>query len=294
VAGVVSYLGEANPIEGNRLVRTGSGVEIVGERDAIVRGNTVEDGTAVGIRSYLAIHELTMTDNHLVRCGYRGVIALDPGPAIGISALQTLGTVTVDSCHVIDTGETNTPNATPFIGIRYGVQVALAGSARVQGCLISSRALAKTTEVNFGSRAVTMQVLATRVIDVVNGKQVTAGPPIAGAPPSPGAFADAMDNVFEQYANVLVQVESGADVRFSNNRCTNSSPWHQNPSVELTGVYLIVIGNQVSAIAKTGSLSLSPSRALSAVGNVTTGGAVINLGTATEAPTPYTSFNVSI
>ncbi len=286
--GVSSYLGTSGEIAFNELTGTGTGIDVMTERDMIVRGNSVQDAQTVGFQSYLALHELTLVDNHFLRCGYRDVGALNPSPAIGISARITYGTLTIDSCHVIDTGETETPTKSPFPGERFGVDILAASSARVHGCVISSRPLAppegkKQVDPHQASRALRMIVLSQRVVDYESGKVFV-----------PAGFADATDNVVEQTAWLLVEVKTKADVMFSDNRCTDfflaDGP---GVSVVLEADCLAVNNNQVRAFRPGQSLKLVPQSRLTAVGNITTGGASIALGAATEAPLPYNSFNLS-
>jgi hypothetical protein len=286
--GIASYLGTSGEIASNELTGTRTGIDVMTERDMIVRGNSVQDAQTVGFQSYLALHELTLVDNHFLRCGYHDVEALNPSPAIGISARMTYGTLTIDSCHVIDTGETEAPTKIPFPGERFGVDILAASAARVHGCVISSRPLAspegnKQVVPHQASRALRMIVLSQRVVDYESKKVFV-----------PAGFADATDNVVEQTAWVLVEVKTRVDVMFSDNRCTDFFLADRpGVSVVLEADCLAVNSNQVRAFRPGESLRLVPQSRLTASGNITTGGALIALGAATEAPLPYASFNLS-
>ena len=99
-------------------------------------------------------HALTVSDNRALRCGYRaGASAL---PASGITVLSADGTVVIESCHVVDTGEP-VAGAAAFQGPRWGLSVKYGAHARVHGCVITSRAIAgepKTISASWALRVV--------------------------------------------------------------------------------------------------------------------------------------------
>jgi hypothetical protein len=223
----------------------------------------------------LAGNELTVSHNRALRCGYRRDAGVNPTAAFGIMAVAD-GTVLVDSCQAIDIGESSNAAdlAFAFAGARYGVRV-FAPRARVQGCVIRSRSIARKDGgpgPHSDSRALYVATL-----------------PVEGLP---STFADAADNVAEQTTLKLVEIAARGEVMFSANRCTHLDPdGHAQPVVSLSGTHLVVTGNRVRARGESESVELAASQELSAVANIATGGALIS-GTA-EVPFPYTSFNIN-
>ncbi|MFD0119453.1 DUF6519 domain-containing protein [Streptomyces sp. NPDC058320] len=205
LAGIYCLSGLATRIVDNTVQGGRTGISLALQMDAEVRGNAVADASRSGIASTLAMHQVTLAHNRVVRCGHYGD---DDGDGevrpygSGISLQRTLGTVTVDSCQVSDTGERDEGNEAVFDGVRYGIVIGEAGSARVTGCEVTSRPLPDWAEerpqaLHPDSRALAVTTSPYRV----GGGSVNE-PDTLPAPP----FADVTGNFFEQTARVLVTV----------------------------------------------------------------------------------------
>jgi hypothetical protein len=249
----------------------------------------VEDAERIGITVMLALHELTLSNDRALRCGYRAPGAFSPSPAIGIEILLAIALVTVDACHVIDTGESANAAAPVFTGPRHGILVLWAIGARVRGCEIASKPLVPPasggpTGLNVVSRALRMWTLTPAVV-VALLKAV-------GRPMIP--FADATDNVIEQSVEVLVELFAFGEIMFATNRCLNFAGG-KLPAVILIGSTTNITGNRAQANTVIPALAAVFNVALSAVGNITTTGAIIfpTTGTAVQVPAPYPSFNAA-
>ena len=111
-------------------------------------------------------------------------------------------------------------------------------------------------------------------------------------------FADATDNVIEQSGMELVEIFAFGEVMFASNRCMNFSGG-ASPAVVVVATQATVTGNRVRAGGTISTLAVFFTQTLSAVGNVTTKGALIvpvpvpPVGPV-QTPSPYASFNVTI
>jgi hypothetical protein len=200
----------------------------------------------------------------------------------------------VEGCHVIDTGESADATAPAFSGARHGIVVLWALGARVRGCEVASKPLIPggglSAPINSASRAVRMWAIAPAVI--------LALLKAVGRPMVP--FVDATDNIIEQSVAILVEIlvylPNGAigETTFASNRCMNFAGG-DFPAVVLAASHATITGNRVRKQNDNPSLAVYFSVGLSAVGNMTTGGAFIfptAIG-ATQMPAPYTTFNIS-
>ena len=108
-------------------------------------------------------------------------------------------------------------------------------------------------------------------------------------------FVDTTDNVIEQSGNTLVEVITLGEAIVATNRCTNFAGAQKvTMTAIIAATHVTATGNRVHSAAGP-SLAIKFSHALSAVGNMTVGGALIlpTTGTAVQAPSPYPSFNAS-
>jgi hypothetical protein len=285
--GVLSTFCTSVRVQDNDIYRTRNGIVSLIDVDLELRGNNIEDAAETGIRVVFSLHELTLAHDRVVRSGYRQG-AFSPSPAIGIEIKLSISLVTIEGCHVIDTGESADPGAPVFTGARHGIRVLWAIGARVRGSEVASKPLidaAGGSGINSVSRALTMLTLTPAL--------VVQFLPIVGRLMIP--FADATDNVIEQSVVALVQMLAFGEIMFATNRCTNFAS-RNVPSVFLLAEDVTVTGNRVRSPNDVRSLLVAYNKSLSAVGNITTQGAQIiptGLGPHTEAPTPYTTFNVA-
>lgn len=297
--GMLSLLTVADRLSDNRLYNGDTGIFSLLDTDAEINDNTVEDVSTTGILSAFAMHEIALSRNRTLRCGYHeGDL-----PAFGILLFFVAGLAIVDSCHVIDTGESPVPNAAVFNKPRYGIAVLGAIGARVRDCNIVSKPLvpvagtptqpASIAGLNDFSRALLMYSFAN--------SSFTAGEATDNSGLTP--FADATDNVIGQSVRHLVEIFCYGDTMFATNRCTNYArglPPLQvltdNWAVRLSAVYLVVTGNRVDAeVRKFTSLLMEPYTALSAVGNMCSGGETVNPATGIIiTPTPHTNYNAIV
>ena len=284
--GIVSVLNDGLRIEDND-VRGGSfGVASLFEVDLELRGNAVEGADMFGISTLFAFHELAMSHNRTLRCGYRETAGMSPDAAAGIVALITLGEVTIDSCQVIDCGETLSAKP-PFAGPRIGIAVPFAFGERVTGCAVASKPLTdaggKALPPHPNSRAIAMRTFGRPAIVKLLGPLGRTMYP----------FADATDNRTEQTADTVAELYADdGDLMFSTNRCTNFSRLPKSQTIILNGDRVTFTGNQVRAIHKLSTVSITFVGALSAVGNIVPGDPVISpSGSAHERPSPFKTFN---
>jgi hypothetical protein len=290
VDGIVSALGTALRVQDNDVYNTDSGIVSLLDVDLELRGNNIEDAALIGIAVMFSLHELTLSHDRALRCGYRAPSGFNPGAAIGIEILLSIALVTVEGCHVIDTGEAANQALPVFTGPRHGILVLWAIGARVRGCEVASKPLIVTAgtppATNALSRAVRMWTLTSAA--------VVALLQAAGKPMTP--FADAIDNIIEQSGMVLVEIYASGEAMCATNRCMNFAGG-VSPVVIVVAAQATVTGNRVRSSGTTPALAVLFSEALSAVGNMTTHGALIvpvpPVGPV-QAPSPYASFNVTI
>ncbi|HEX7979864.1 MAG TPA: DUF6519 domain-containing protein [Gemmatimonadaceae bacterium] len=286
--GILSALCRSMRVQDNDIYRTGLGIVSLADVDLALRGNNVEDADRTGITAYFSQHELTLAGNRTVRCGYRS-----PDQAIGIDVRLAIALVTVEGCHVIDTGESANPGAPVFTAPRFGILVYRALGARVRSCEIASKPLALQSSgasaVNATSRALFMWTLTPA--------EVLTALPDVGKSMIP--FADATDNVIEQSVLTLIDIVAFPEITFALNRCINFDRVNV-PTVRLFASNMTVTGNRVKhptpviTPALVPSLKMTFDRPLAAIGNMTTAGAtVVALGGAPVVPTPYPSFNAT-
>ena len=106
-------------------------------------------------------------------------------------------------------------------------------------------------------------------------------------------FADATDNVIEQSVQSLVEMVAFPEITFATNRCINFDRTIA-PAVAMLASNMTVTGNRVKHGGVVPSLAVLFDKALSAVGNMTTGGAsVFAIAGAIQVPAPYPSFNAA-
>ncbi len=211
--GLLTLANTAGRVHENDVLDCDVGIASVLDFDTDVRGNAVEDAATSGIAVLLAVHELTLAHNRALRCGYRTPGGINPDPAIGIEVLYAIGLVTVDSCHVIDTGESAQTGDPTFTAVRYGIVLLYAIGARVHGCSVTSKPLlgAAATGINGASRAIRVWTLSPpQIINLL---------PTIGRVMTP--FVDTTDNVIEQSGNTLVEVITLGEAIVATNRCTN-------------------------------------------------------------------------
>jgi hypothetical protein len=300
--GVFALLSDATRIHDNRVAGGTVGIDLYLERDPVVHGNTVEDATLAGIRTLTCVHEVTLSDNHVTRCGYRGEDEMPGVPAYGIHAIETFGTVSVTGCHVVDTGEPSAVDWPLFTGARLGIAVEHAGGVRAHANVVVSRPLAlrqvDKPMPHPDSRALLVITFPNRVID---------RPPETDVEISPAdwPFADASDNHLEQDVGMLAELRAGqvekiddetitgnGEVIFAANRCLNTAPELENDgqaTVDITAAHVTVTGNQIRNVPRWMALRVRAG-SLSAVGNSISGGSAISAGT--ETPAPFDAFNV--
>ena len=89
----------------------------------------------------ISFHELTLAHDRTLRCGYRAPGGFSPSAAIGIEILLSISLVTVEGCHVIDTGESANAADPVFTAPRHGILVLWAIGARIRGCEVASKPL---------------------------------------------------------------------------------------------------------------------------------------------------------
>lgn len=287
--GILSLAGTGSRINDNTIVRGNTGIWVSVERDATLAGNAMEDSSVVGLFAFGSVHQLMFVDNRVSRCGYQPTNSTLP--ARGIDVAGMFGTVTIGSCQVLDTGESANPSDPPFTGIRLALRVAGAGSARVHDCVVASRPLpndasGRQITPNASSRAIYMSTASRKIIDFDGSKVVV----VAYVPP----FADATDNTAEQTAGIMVEVHSGAagEAILASNRCTNLTQAEAGaPIVDVYGNVVTATGNRILGPKGAPSFRATAVTALSAVGNVTSGGGTISAPML--VPNPYGSFNPS-
>jgi hypothetical protein len=288
VEGILSVLCTAVRVQDNDVYETEVGIGSLIDVDLEVRGNNIEDASLIGISVIFSLHELTLAHDRTLRCGYRPAGGFSPNPAIGIEILLSISLVTVEACHVIDTGESANPGDPVFTAPRHGIVVRWAIGARVRGCEVASKPLVDTNGnvigVNALSRAVQLWTLPPAVIQLL----------LKPVGRSMIPFADATDNVIEQSGLLLVEIFAHDEIMFATNRCINFDGGSAS-TVVLAGVHATVTGNRIRALGKAPSLTVFFSMALSAVGNMTTAGAAIvpTAVGAVQTPAPYPSFNAT-
>jgi hypothetical protein len=283
--GLTSVFCSALHAQDNDIYETQHGIASLLDTDLELRGNNIEDAALAGITALFALHELTLVHDRALRCGYRSA---GTSAAFGIDVMIALALVTVEGCHVIDTGEAASQAAPAFTGQRHGIRLVWALGARVRGCEVVSKALLPTAggapSINVASRAVRMWTIPASVAVALLGATGRQMVP----------FADATDNVIEQSVDSLVEIIARGEIMFATNRCLNFAPGSKSSAVILAGESLTVTGNRVRAEGSLPALTLLATEALSAIGNITSSGAIVaSPGGAHELPAPYATFNVA-
>ncbi|HKH91360.1 MAG TPA: DUF6519 domain-containing protein [Gemmatimonadaceae bacterium] len=285
--GILTALCRSVRVQDNDVYRAGLGIVSVVDVDLTLRANSVEDAERTGITAMLSLHELTLAGERTLRCGYRAA-GFSPSPAIGIDVRLAIALVTVEGCHVIDTGESENAAAPVFTAPRHGILLYRVAAARVRGCEIASKPLVPPstggpTGMNAASRALRIRTLTPA--------EVIAALKDVGRPMVP--FADATDNVIEQSLQTLVEMVAFPEITFATNRCINFDRSNA-PTVAMLASNMTVTGNRVKAVGTIPSLLVMFDKAMSAVGNMTTAGAsVFALAGAVQVPAPYPSFNAA-
>jgi len=292
--GIIDLMGTGTRIQDNDLSGGVIGIELFATEDAEVRGNTVQDASRVGIDA-IPVTSVTLAHNTARRCGYgRNASAATLGHGIRVTALDAA--VHIESCQALDVGVSSVTADPIFPGRRFGIAVtSVRGRVRVHGCTITSPAI-DTKSGGLGANA------ASRALVITAGKPQ---PPVGTQPTNNASlekieskdgdesidYADAADNLAEQTATPVVEIEIEGEIIFSANRCRllDSEP-ATGPVVRLSGTCIAVTGNRVRAQGGAPSLELMASRALTAVGNATTTDALIS--GVQELPEPYRAFNV--
>jgi nitrous oxidase accessory protein NosD len=308
-AGIVELLGKATRIDSNYVSGGLAGIDVLAVEAGELRGNTVEDATFAGIVVAAVSHDVTLSHNKAIRCGYREKAA-NTTLALGILVAATDASVLLESCQAIDTGESVDRSA--FAGARLGI--AVAGEqlrVRVHGCTITSPPMVTVDDA--GGRVVPHTASRALVISGIASKQTMTGGMTGAAAGgntmgealtyNVAAFlptteetsldcADAADNLAEQEAPIVVEIVTPGEVIFASNRCTRLGTEQPNePVVTLTGSGLAVTGNRVRATSKTPSLELRAVRVLTAVANISTAGA--SIAGVPEIPAGYNNFNAT-
>ncbi len=287
VEGILTGFTGGIRLQDNNIYEVGAGVFSIIDADLEVRGNTIEDAVGIGIVSLFSLHELTIAHNHVRRVGYQAGTPTASG--YGILAVLALALVTVDGCHVIDTGDSPNPSVPLFTGRRHGIVVLFAIGVRVRGCEIASKPLGRpptggATAVNNASRPLRIWTLPPGLINKLMGFADLIVIP----------FADATDNVIEQSALVLVEIVSFGEVMLATNRCVNFDR-QKVPSVMTIGTVTTVTGNRVRGGGSIPQMAMVFQEALSAVGNASSkGGSVFPTAPGLpQAPAPFAAFNVT-
>ena len=285
--GVLTVLCTAIRVQDNDLYVTKYGIGSLIDLDLVLRGNNIEDAARTGITVLFSLHELSLSHDRTLRCGYHGSSGFSPSAAIGIEILLSVSLVTIEGCHVIDTGESADAVDPVFTAPRHGVLVLWAIGARVRGCEVASKPLVAAggpPGMNVASRAVRIWTLPPAVVMTLLGAVGRSMIP----------FADATDNVIEQSLEMLVEILAFGEIMFATNRCTNFDGGSL-VTVVLAGSAVTVTGNRILAQGALPTLAVFFSQALSAIGNITNVGAwPLPAVGALMAPAPYPLFNVAL
>lgn len=283
--GVLTVLCNSVRAQDNDIYETQFGIGSLIDIDLALRGNNIEDAAQTGISVMFSMHELTLAHDRALRCGYRGPGAFSPSEAVGIEVVLSLALVTIEGCHVIDTGESADPTAPVFIAPRYGIRVLWALGVRIRGCEVATHPLVDNATnlpigVNANSRAVRMWTLSRT--DAFNTLGSTGRLMIP--------FADATDNVIEESEPVAVEIIAPeGEILFASNRCIRFFGTDMSP-VWLIGENVVATGNRIRNDDGAPSLAIVFLHGLSAVGNMTSNPALAGPG-AVDTPAPYTAFN---
>jgi hypothetical protein len=275
-----------------------SGIDQFAVEGGELRGNAVEDATLAGVVVAGVSREVSLSHNKALRCGYqKNAPAATLGFGMMVSAADA--SVLVESCQAIDTGESAGPGDPAFVGGRLGIVVG--GDhlrIRVHGCTITGLPKAGTAGAPAALNAASRALL---ILGFTEKRNMTAGYVEAAeyreklmsmTTLESLDFADVADNLAEQAAPIVVEIATPGEVIFASNRCTRL--WKTelpDPAATLVGAGLAVTGNRVRATSTGPSLELRASSVLTAVANISTGGAAI-FGT-TEVPAGYNNFNAT-
>ena len=291
--GILDLMGTGTRIQDNDVSGGAVGIQLFATADAEVRGNTVEDASIAGLGA-LPLKAVTFAHNTARRCGYRAN-AKAAAFAFGIGVMADDATVLIESCQALDVGVSSAATDPIFQGRRFGIVVnAVRGRARVRGCTITSPSIA-TRDGGPGENPASRALLISAGKPAKPSRTVNdnAEPSVIKSQDADSVadFADATDNLAEQTATPVVEIAIAGEVIFSANRCRRlDSEGANGPVVMIAGSCLAVHGNRVHAQGGPPSLELMASRALTAVGNVTTTDAAI--GGVQELPAPYSAYNV--
>jgi nitrous oxidase accessory protein NosD len=258
--------GSDNRVAGNRLRRGLIGILAGPEPGVLVSGNQVEQMQAAGI-AVVGGEDATLSHNHVAGCGW-DVSPAGLGIGAGIAVLSVEGSVTVESCEVVDTGR---PPAGQGVHPAVGIGVVLGDEQMIRN---------------------------NRVTGPVAGIDQTIGYPALGVLFSQGR-ADVTDNVLSGAGAASVAAVRAfsrrSEIIFTGNRCRDLTD-RTRPSkatVLLSAGRLGLASNQVAAEnALWPSIDLGATPIISAVGNVTRGVWINMPGvTANVRPFPVVNFN---
>ena len=289
VWGILDIWGNATSISGTRVTRcSGYAVFVLGGVEHRITGGqvsgvglgilvsaagsrvddvTVTDARHGGVVALVVPGEIGMTNDRLLRCGEsRG----DPQfpVTVALAVFGGLGHVDVDACEIRDTGEPGYP------GPRFDLFAYLTQSARIHGCNIVGRPSERPDPRTHAIAALTL--------------------PWTGEP----SFADLLDNEVAVSGNTIVDcLAFRGETMCATNHVINRYGNVDFPSFRAFGQVVTATGNRVSALGAAPSLMIFATNTLSAVGNVSTHGAIINGASFAPpgglSPTPYVTFNAS-
>ncbi len=239
--GVAVSQGQNNSIVNNEISAGGAGLTALQQTAFDFTQNRVENMRNWGFLGLQFIDKVNIIENRFVSCGYEQI------PGIGIGLSGVFGELTIESCHVIDTGVS--PDRSIINQPAWQVIGDLVLDCRIQGNLINY-SNAQLLDTNLEDRALWLR-------GFLEFQQITAeGNTLAVF----GFSAQVLDNKFlgpglsalvefqelEVSANAFVRFER---VFFNNNFCwhVNTPPDSQRATVRLAGRSAIVMGNHIKA-----------------------------------------------
>jgi len=307
--GVPPTGGLSNQVLGNHLSDGSYGISATSETALQVCRNVIENMKVAGFLGNNLIEVITLTDNQIRNCGYEppalqspDVIVVGPtgaGIGAGILVLSVLGSLTVKSCEILNTGISREGQVNSE-GTYWGIAVVLAIACQISQNLIHYSDIVNLPKLDPAKRK------AHRALAMIGWYQPTSFeipyPQLGSAIITDNVFGGLGYPYLVEFLKLPQIPQYGFEqVTFSHNQCFHlfTQSTQTTPSVptvatvSVWGRHLIVMGNHVKADNPYfPSMNLNSPERVTLLGNITTG-TIFNGGSGVT-PTNPENFNAQV
>ena len=274
--GVLSIGGSDTVVESSRVSGARVGVAVADEGRPRVGGNTIDECTDAGIFALRCYESVSLTHDDVMHCGSAGLSPFlvdpnptspDPGVAVGITVLDTSGSVTVESCRIVDAGRSEEKNEA-FAGLVIDLLILLFDHCHIH---------------------------ANEIVGAVDrpGQNNDEIAVMAQAQGNESAHVELIDNMMRSGGVLATYVLGVRHVIFANNRIQHTPQPVFGIGIDNLhmALSLSVSANRVASV-RTAAAFLILAPHLSPVANVTTGQWAVSTPPADIIPGPIAQFNI--